>query len=413
MAISRAQIPESIDMFEGGSPNDVSKTVNLQNERVDKLIEELRGRVASFDFDKEQQKYSDRLGQFVQQPDDYNIFDLATSISQGLSAQQQGQGPDSIGQGLAMGFNQASADMRERDRAINQRKQEIGLQAAKIAMQNEKDATDFLDKAIYELAKSTGSSGGTADITNYKFREGLDEEGKKNWDKMKNQDPLASYFIAKEEARGAREGSAPGGVDLTVAEEALDKEFGKIASEYTLKGGPQVAANLRNLQEKIEILQDGKLNVSGPIIGLLPDSAKGILSPDAASFQSDIRDVVFQSLREKLGAQFTEREGDRLVAAAFNSYLQEDRNVARLQRLYSTIEQAARSKQNAINYFNENGTLKGYDVPIIDFDSLMDDIIQNTDYEGMTDEELLEYFDIADKKEQDLILQMIEERETK
>jgi len=404
MTISRAQIDESIDMKLGGDP------IAEQNRRMEELAAELRGRVEGFDFDTTQQEYVDRLSQFAPQPDKFDIFDLATSISQGLAAQQQGAGPDSIGQGLAMGFNLASADMRERDRLMEQARQEIGLQAAKLAMSDEKAASDFLDKALFEIAKQSGTAAGakdTADISNYEFYTSLDEEGKKTWNKMKNQDPLA-LFALEEAKRRAR---SPGSLDLTVGQKEVDKEFGKIMADYVLKGGPQIKSNLKNLEEKIEILEAGKLNVSGPAIGVLGDAAMGAIAPDAASFISDIRDIVFQSLREKLGAQFTEREGNRLVNAAFNQYLDESRNVARLKRLYDTIDQAARSKEAAIAYYEENGTLKGYTIPILDFESLISGLVQESDFEGMTDEELKEYFANASSDEQEIILEMVRARE--
>jgi hypothetical protein len=402
VTIGRAQIDESIDMKLGGDP------VAEQNRRMEELAAELRGRVEGFDFDTTQQEYVDRLSQFAPQPDKFDIFDLATSISQGLAAQQQGAGPDSIGQGLAMGFNIASADMRERDRLMEQARQEIGLQAAKLAMSDEKAASDFLDKALFELAKQSGTAGAkdTADISNYNFYQSLSDEDKKTWNQMKNQDPLTLYLL--EEAK--RKGGAKGGLDLTPAQEEVDKQFAKIASDYTLKGSAQIESNLKNLDEKIGILEAGELNVSGPVIGTLGDAVMGALAPDAASFISDIRDIVFQSLREKLGAQFTEREGNRLVNAAFNQYLDESRNIARLQRLYDTIDQAARAKQAAIDYYNEKGTIAGYEAPVFTFSSLMDDIISNTDYEGMTDDELEEYFENADPREQEFILEMLRER---
>ncbi len=404
MTIGRAQIDESIDMKLGGDP------IAEQNKRMEELAAELRGRVEGFDFDTTQQEYVDRLSQFAPQPDKFDIFDLATSISQGLAAQQQGAGPDSIGQGLAMGFNIASADMRERDRLMEQARQEIGLQAAKLAMSDEKAASDFLDKALFELAKQSGTAAGakdTADISNYEFYTSLDEEGKKTWNKMKNQDPLALFAL--EEAK--RKARSPGSLDLTVGQKKVDEEFGKIMADYVLKGGPQIKSNLKNLEEKIEILEAGDLNVSGPAIGVLGDAAMGAFAPDAASFISDIRDIVFQSLREKLGAQFTEREGNRLVNAAFNQYLDESRNVARLKRLYDTIDQAARSKEAAIAYYEEKGTLQGYTVPTLDFQSIMSGLVQESDFEGMTDEELKEYFANASEDEQEIILEMVRARE--
>ena len=404
MTIGRPQIFESIDMAEGGDP------IAEQNKRLEQLAAELRGRVGSFDYDTERQKYVDRLSQFAPQPDKFDIYDLATSISQGLAAQQQGAGPDSIGQGLAMGFNIASADMNERDLLMEQARQEIGLQAAKLAMSDEKEASDFLDKALFELAKQSGTAGDakdTADISNYKFYQGLDDESKQVWDKMKNQNPYALF--AQEEAK--RKARAPGGVDLSTAQKRVDEEFGKIIADYVLKGAPQVKSNLKNLEEKIQILETGELNVSGPAIGVLGDAAMGAFAPDAASFISDIRDIVFQSLREKLGAQFTEREGNRLVNAAFNQYLDESRNVARLQRLYDTIDQAARAKEAAFQYFKENNTISGYDIVVPDFQSIMNSLVQESDFEGMTDDEIKEYFVNASPDEQEIILEMLRARE--
>ena len=70
-----------------------------------KYIQSLRDRVDNLNFETEQQKYADRLSQYNPPPEKYDIYDLATSLSQGLSAQQQAPGQDSVGSGLAMGFN--------------------------------------------------------------------------------------------------------------------------------------------------------------------------------------------------------------------------------------------------------------------------------------------------------------------
>lgn len=381
---------------------------DLSNE----YIRSLQERANNFDYDAEQKKYADRLSQYNPQPENYDIYDLATSLSQGLSAQQQTDSPNSIGGGLALGFNQASQDMKQSKEAYAKAKREIGLQAATLAMQNEKEATKYLDKSLYELAKASMGVGNTAtaDIKNYEYRNLLDPDAQAEWDKMKNQDPFTAYLLQKSKSEGQREGSAPGGVDLSPTEKVIDENFGKIAAEYTLKGAPQIQANLLNLSEKIAILEAGEMNVSGKGIGLMPDAVKGIFQPEAASFIGDIRDIVFQSLREKLGAQFTENEGNRLVAAAFNSYLPEEMNVARLQRLYATIEEAARSKQDAINYFDENRTLQGYTATPIDFDSILSSLVDPTDFDSMTDEEIEGYYENAGPEEQEIILQILRQR---
>ena len=209
-----------------------------------------------------------------------------------------------------------------------------------------------------------------------------------------------------------REGKAPGGVDLSLLEKEMDKKFAVTASEYLFQGKSQVNTNLINLNKKIEILKAGEQEVSGPIIGMLGDTPKGIFTPEAASFLGDIRDVVFQSLREKLGAQFTEREGDRLVAAAFNPLLPEEMNVARLQRLYITIEEAARAKEEGIEYFKNNRTIKGYEARPLDFDSIMNSIVLPSDYDNMTDNDLRELYEKGDKTQKNAILNLLRQRES-
>lgn len=119
--------------------------------------------------------------------------------------------------------------------------------------------------------------------------------------------------------------------------------------------------NIVNIRTAMNTLQSGA-NVSGLDVSLLDDFEwlqAGIFSP-AANFKSDIRDVVFQSLREKLGAQFTEKEGERLVAASFNSKLSEEENYARVQRLLDASMMVYDAKQGMSDYFEDNGTLDGY-----------------------------------------------------
>jgi len=389
--------------------SDVS--VNATDDNLSELANLLKERMQPRNYEDNIEKYQQRLEPYIAKPSRMGFYDLASQLGAGLLSTPNTGGASAF-TGLGVGFSNASAEMKQKQEAYAKAKQEIGLQAAQMAMQDEQKANAFLDKSLFELAKgSMGVGKQTADITNFNFREALDEEGKKRFDSMKNSDPFAAYLLEMNKARGKREGSNPADIDLSVVEKGIDQEFSKIAVDYTTKGQAQIEANLENLIEKINILKEGEINVSGPGIGLLPDSAKGILFPKAASYIGDIRDIVFQSLREKLGAQFTEREGDRLVAAAFNSYLDEDLNIARLERLYTTIVEAAKAKEEAIAYFNENRTLKGYKSKVLDFNSIMNSMVQTADYDNMTDTELEEIFQNSDDKERDAIIKLLKERQ--
>ena len=152
-------------------------------------LQDLKKKIEDFDFEKQKSSYESRLGELAQPPRSYNLFDLATDLSRGLTAQQQTDRPNSLAGGLALGFGEASQQMKDTEAARAKAKREIGLQAARLAMEDERKAIQYLDEAEYELAVSQSGAGKqTADMTNFKFFSGLDEEGKKIWNTMKNQD---------------------------------------------------------------------------------------------------------------------------------------------------------------------------------------------------------------------------------
>jgi len=79
--------------------------------------------------------------------------------------------------------------------------------------------------------------------------------------------------------------------------------------------------------------------------------------------------------------------------------------------LYTTIVEAAKAKEEAISYFNENRTLKGYKSKVLDFNSIMNSMVQTADYDNMTDTELEEIFQNSDDKERDAIIKLLKERQ--
>lgn len=199
----------------------------------------------------------------------------------------------------------------------------------------------------------------------------------------------------------------------------------KYAAEYIKwidTGAYQVELeNLSKLDESLETLKNE--NVTGAIIGLTPNAMLSVLNPEALNLQDNIRSIVFQGLRATLGAQFTEREGNRLVEAAFNPLLSEEMNIIRLKRMRERIKTMIESKQSAVNYFqNNNGTMQGYTGratfnldDAIDQDNqsainngkdeFLSSIYQVSDYKDISDEKLVEYFQNAQPEEQTFIIE--------
>lgn len=180
------------------------------------------------------------------------------------------------------------------------------------------------------------------------------------------------------------------GLDLTPGEEQLDKSFAKDYTKWEGGEKQQAESNITNLENKIGTVLSGA-NVSGPAIGFTPDVLKPLIHPEATSFKDEISDIVFQSLRATLGAQFTQREGERLVAATFNDALDESFNIPRLQRLLAKTKAIYVEKQNKADFYSKAGTLKGYVGETTTFDDILDAVFFD-ELSGMTNEEIMDRY---------------------
>lgn len=152
---------------------------------------------------------------------------------------------------------------------------------------------------------------------------------------------------------------APGQpLKLTPGEKKVDETFAKDYADYVAGGGSaDVAKGLTQLREAADALGSGR-NITGPVVGSIP--GKSLWNPESIKIKEQVEEVVQRNLRLVLGAQFTEKEGKALIERSFNPKLSEKENLARVNRLINSIEQAANAKQSAIDYYEQNGTLQGF-----------------------------------------------------
>lgn len=162
---------------------------------------------------------------------------------------------------------------------------------------------------------------------------------------------------------------------LTPAQTAVDKAFGKTYEEDFASGG--VADQTKNLDQLravrnqlrgvqvdpktgVETPMQNKPNLTGPLLGMMPDFVTSFTNPQAVDTRERVEEVVQRNLRVILGAQFTNEEGKRLIARAYNPSLDEATNAQRLDNLIKAMDSALASKRKAAQYFEQRGTLKGY-----------------------------------------------------
>lgn len=99
---------------------------------------------------------------------------------------------------------------------------------------------------------------------------------------------------------------------------------------------------------------------TGPILGLLPKVLRDVITPQGASLQDSAERIVQGGLRATLGGQFTQAEGDRFLARAYNPRLDEKQNAANMRTIAREIAAMQLDKKNALAYFQANGTLEGF-----------------------------------------------------
>jgi hypothetical protein len=149
-------------------------------------------------------------------------------------------------------------------------------------------------------------------------------------------------------------------LSLTPGQKALDTNF---ASEYANWGPGGGSAGVRKqidlMASQVPKIQ-GSNTVSGPIVGRLPEFMRQAINPESINVQNNIEAAIQSSLRETLGAQFTEKEGERLLARSYNPAVDEAENAQRTMRGVNELRDRAWAKDDASRYFGRTGTLQGH-----------------------------------------------------
>lgn len=167
-------------------------------------------------------------------------------------------------------------------------------------------------------------------------------------------------------------GKAPPRTPQDRAQAELDKAYVKDYVSFIQGGAADATKNVEELRgahkaltgrlpgEPIDPKAKGSDTLSGPFVGLLPKIVRDLILPKASETQEGIESTVQRSLKDILGSQFTQVEGERLLARVYNPRLQEDVNARRVAKLVEQLDRAYQEKIKAANYFEQHGTLSGY-----------------------------------------------------
>ena len=182
------------------------------------------------------------------------------------------------------------------------------------------------------------------------------------------QEKLDLYNKDPEEFEKLKDAGVLGGASTTVnvngdkmtpGWKKIDERFADDYIKWTGGAAADTAGNIAKLEDVLGKLESGE-KLTGPIMGQMPDFIMAFIDPDAVGSREAVEGVVQRNLKAVLGAQFTEKEGEKLIKRAYNPTLGGEENARRLRVLTKQMNSALQSKNQMSQYFRENGTLMGY-----------------------------------------------------
>jgi|TARA_R110000824_G_scaffold84096_2_gene210001 hypothetical protein len=109
---------------------------------IDTQVQELIAGLQDYDVNVD--KYKDRLSPYSYQAPKMSFFDLASDLGAGILSTPN-TGRAALYTGLSAGFTQASERLKKREEDTAKARQAVGLEAARLAMQDEQKAAEYLN----------------------------------------------------------------------------------------------------------------------------------------------------------------------------------------------------------------------------------------------------------------------------
>jgi len=146
--------------------------------------------------------------------------------------------------------------------------------------------------------------------------------------------------------------------ESSAGQKKLDQDWAVDYNEWTSGGADTAVTEIGKLQDVVNNLEAGSVSTGG-MTGVLGDR---LTSNKVLSARADVQSTVMSSLKAILGAQFTEKEGDRIIKNTWNEADSTANNAARIKRLIGDLGSKAEAKNKKSQYFkNNNATLAGFE----------------------------------------------------
>jgi hypothetical protein len=242
-----------------------------------------------------------------------------------------------------------------KDKLKSRQEHQWGLED--LRRETEEDPASEESRMAQQLASTMMPGRDFSKMSASKLKELLPSLSKAFEVRSRNEDKQEARDFKREEAMLRRtEGKSDG-------QKVLDREFSKDFNEWQTRNKAGVEKNLdllRQTKQTLEKRKNDMVGTSGRITGRLPDFLR---SEESIRLREDVHRAVQATLRATLGAQFTEKEGERIMNASYNEKLSPAENIKKIDAAIKELENNVRVMDDRANYFEENGTLVGYRAP--------------------------------------------------
>jgi len=302
---------------------------------------------------------------------------LAKGLQQGMTMAQQPF--DRLGKSASQNMQlQKYKDNKEAKDNYKEFGKGLGLKA-----NNDTRTLQYKTKLNSKLTDENGNPTGPT-MLDSNFRNEVQTKEQEYFNKQKYLDDALAKGIITPEQHAAHEPDSPeymavgdrvfnkstgqfteggGGLNLTVGEKKVDENYATQYFEYINKSA-DVDKQIDQLGLALNTLQTTKDgSISGRRVAALDAAGKlGYVDPQAQAVYDQVTEVVQRNLKLILGGQFSEKEGERLIARAYNPALGQEENARRVKSLMTQIKSANEAQAQMASYFGKEGTLKGFNV---------------------------------------------------
>lgn len=187
-----------------------------------------------------------------------------------------------------------------------------------------------------------------ADLGSYKGEIDKSGKGVKNKIPVELKPDQETSYIAK--ARAA---------ETSATERTKNAE--NIVNEYALSGkGEMVAGNIKRLESAMEKLKNAP-DLTGKKFELLPDAAVRAFYPEAWEAKQAVELVIQPTLKETLGAQMSEAEGERVFARTVALSLPPESNYRKWTLLLKQVKGMHDAKMAVVRHMYKHGNLDNFE----------------------------------------------------